>query len=693
MVAVIQGLWYNYAERRVYDATITLSLQYSGYLISGLTLAVTLAGSSFWTILAFFLHSWRARHPGNQTTVLGLQYQASLQNTASATSALSDAGKTAVAWRGRGISWLFLRMLGFALPALVAWGGFIAAGVFVSSVANKAYGSTVARVQTDNCGFITADTTNFLAVAALGTKVLNDTIQGRNYMTNFYQNVTASLATISQPLFVQAALPVTTNTAAACPIPAADLCIPGHNGAFSLTTPPLDSQLMLGVNAKAEDRVTVTLSTTCSPLDHTGFVEVVNDGGLTAALYYLGPLANISDFTYGYIDQTVNTSVAYMLDAVYAYAKNPAESAWAPIADLARDDADLSLMFFSQNAVSYYEPVYDPFFLANGTITDSFGSQTFYDPNNYVNTMICADQYTLCNPNSNTCTPAGGLQGLRENVVADNTPGFNATQYATAVRIINAIANAGTYKSVNGLGAAALFATNLLSQRISPAVPDTQWQTEVAGWFGTSLAKIQASMVAFADNGFNLGPYVYVTSPYSGVSPSVTDVTAFDIAVNQAWQDQCRGQLVQVTGAVQNFSFLGVMIIAGVSVFLVMTSLVLGPIVDAIAKNGGPVAIARQADDKFHLQRMALGDPADPDNTWQRGTFNVPVLQQGTQSFRRPAAPVNAAEGGDRLTSYIRPLRLVPVRGGAVGGSPVSVAGVITNDGANKYADETYGGP
>lgn len=47
MVTAISGFWYNYVERRVYDATITLPLRCSGVLISGPTLAVTLASSSF----------------------------------------------------------------------------------------------------------------------------------------------------------------------------------------------------------------------------------------------------------------------------------------------------------------------------------------------------------------------------------------------------------------------------------------------------------------------------------------------------------------------------------------------------------------------------------------------------------------------------------------------------------------------
>ncbi|CAK7227575.1 hypothetical protein SBRCBS47491_006617 [Sporothrix bragantina] len=668
MVTAIQGFWYNYAEKRILDATVTLSLKYAGYLIAGLSTAVTLAGSSFWSICAFILHSNLARRQ-QDVTALHLQHQVTLVNSGSAISAMTDGAKTMMAWWSRGIRCIFWRTISFILPPFIVWAGFVAAGVFVANVATTSYGSTVVRVKPDNCGFVTVATSSLQSLSAYGTKVLNDTYQARAYMANFYQNRTSSAAA-AEPIFVTAALPYTTDAAAACPVPDVTLCTPGHNGAFSLTSLPIDSQTMLGINAKKDERVTLTMSTTCSPLDHTGFVSVVNDPetNLTEALYFLGPLNNnISNFTYSYADQLVNTSVAYLLDTVYSYGANASAGAWTPIPQLARDDADLALLFFSQNSAKYFGPVFDPFFLANGTFTEPFDNGLLYKPNAFVQTMICADQYTLCNPNTNTCTPTGGLLTMRKTALAQNTPGFNATQYATATRIVNAVTHAGTYNSVNGLGAAALFATNQLSQRVSQALPDTQWQTEVAGWFGTSLAKVQAAIVEFAVNGQNLGPYMYVDSPYAGT----TSTDAFDKAVNQALQNQCTAQLVQLTGFMQNFSFLGIMVVACVTVFLFVMSLSLGTIVDKIGHNG-PARTARQTDHRFHLLRMAMGSPSGPGNAWESRAFDVPVLTQGTERFARPA-PV--ADPNTELASYACAAPLLPavhrVNGaGGIGSGP-----------------------
>ncbi|OAA66536.1 hypothetical protein SPI_01112 [Niveomyces insectorum RCEF 264] len=677
MVAITIGRWFDHSLPPVYDDTLTLSVVDGGYLISGLTLAVTLAGTSFWNILAFFMHGWRVR--GDRSLLLDLQHQVSLQNTSGAVGAVGDAVKTALAWRGRMRSRTLVgRALALAFPALVVWGGFSAAGVFVSRVANKSYHSTVARVRPDNCGFFLADTANFQAVMALNTKVLNDTIQARTYMTTNYVNTSASQTTATtRPLFVQPALPYTTNTAAACPIPASERCSLGHDGAFSMVTAPLDSQHMLGINAKPADRVTVQISVTCSPFDHTGLASEVQAGNLTLAQYNFGPVVNASNSTYLFNELTVKTGVTYLLESVYSLAKDPKNTLWEPIPELNRDDADLSMFFLSQNSVGYLEPVFDPFFLANGTRKQpvnntNFPHQFLYLANNYVNTLVCADQYTACNPTTNTCTAPAGMHDFVQQATTANTPGFNPVQWATVSRIVAALLNANTYRSVFGLGAGALFANNLLSGVVSPAVPDAQWRAEVLGWFATSLAKLQAYTVAYAANGPDLGPFVYVQSPFGAVTN-----TTFDAAVHRAWQNQCSNQLVQVAGDVQNFSFLGVMIIACVSAFLILLSMVLGPLVDAITGWGwvarsccgrrrNEAITARQTDDKYHLLRMALGDPVAPGNAWELRTWQVPVLRQGAEEFQRPA---NLTTPGG-LASFPKPVRMPALAAAAGAAGP-----------------------
>ncbi|KAG4253099.1 hypothetical protein FPRO03_07059 [Fusarium proliferatum] len=73
MVAIASGLWWDHSKTTVLAATLTLPLEYSNLLLSGLTILVTIAGSSFWNIVAFALHDWKARN--ENPSALDLQHQ------------------------------------------------------------------------------------------------------------------------------------------------------------------------------------------------------------------------------------------------------------------------------------------------------------------------------------------------------------------------------------------------------------------------------------------------------------------------------------------------------------------------------------------------------------------------------------------------------------------------------------------
>jgi hypothetical protein len=239
--------------------------------------------------------------------------------------------------------------------------------------------------------------------------------------------------------------------------------------------------------------------------------------------------------------------------------------------------------------LAYILPVYDPWFLADVTFTQPAGLASAPDfnitlPNAYVNTLICADQYQFCNPSTHSCTPLSKLPNVgdaQESYMLRDGPGFNAAQWATVTRIVFALQSTAAYNSVFWLGAGALFANNVVTLTISPSLPDDQWRTEVLGWFSTGLAKLQAYMVQWADNGQDLGPYVYVYSPYGNTANDSEDLEFFD-----AWQDQCNNRLAQVAAEVINFSVLGVGIIAGVSVVLLLLSWALGAIIDCVTHAG-----------------------------------------------------------------------------------------------------------
>ncbi|KAG7417950.1 hypothetical protein Forpe1208_v003688 [Fusarium oxysporum f. sp. rapae] len=406
MVAIASGLWWDHSKTTILAATLTLPLNYSNLLLSGLTILVTIAGSSFWNIVAFVLHDWKAK--SENPSALDLQQQVSLRNSAGATQTLWEAFKIHKAWSKTCKKPIVKQTCSVAIPALLVSAGFAIAALFTSRVANKAYSTVVARAQPNNCGFWFFNTTGkdvLPALSAMGAKGQNDTRRARSHVANFYANTSSSAA---RSIFIRPTLPYDISSSAPCPIPAHDRCILGPNKAFSITSAFLDSHEMLGINAKFEDR------------------------GVTV-----------------------------------------------------------------------------------------FGS----DRN--VDTMVCADQYVLCNPSIASCTSPAGVLNLVNNLTS-TTLNFSTTQLSTADRILYSLAQSNTYTTVANLGTAALWANNMVTGHVSVGLPEDQWKTEVIGWFQTNLAMLQAYVVDFASNTADLGPFGYVESPRTGYQKDIR-MTALDL--------------------------------------------------------------------------------------------------------------------------------------------------------------------
>jgi len=295
MVAIASGLWWDYSKSHVLAPTLTLPVNSGSILISGLTLLVTFAGASFWSITAFVLHHWKAK--GETTGTLDLQYEVSLRNSTGAIRTLWEVIKIHQAWSKKRPKPPLLQTFTVAVPAILISVGFAAASLLTSTVANKTYGAAIARVQPNDCGFwIFDDTTD--GMMDMSRKIVNDTIQARNYAATFYANSSGSTV---RPMFVQSTLPYSIDDSAPCPIPAAERCILGHDKAFRVTSAFLDSHEMLGINAKPNDRISVQLSLTCSPVQVDDLYNTPGSGDSRAREYYLGGYSgNSSAPTYIY---------------------------------------------------------------------------------------------------------------------------------------------------------------------------------------------------------------------------------------------------------------------------------------------------------------------------------------------------------------------------------------------------------
>lgn len=303
---------------------------------------------------------------------------------------------------------------------------------------------------------------------------------------------------------------------------------------------------------------------------------------------------------------------------------DPTESGvWIPTADFNRTDADISAFFLTQYRVAYLTPVHDPWFSANRPLYD------FYASDSLITAMGCADQYIFCNPKTKSCTDPGALAQSYDSAWGDSMA-LNAEQQQTLRRVFFALIESSTYLSVFGLKQDALWANIQLFAFTSSGLPDNQWQFEALGWFQTSLTKLQAYVLEYASKaGDTPGPGGSIENPWdTSANPTDSQMTA----ALGALQNQCSNQLVSTTGQVQNFSFLGVMVIVCVSVVIILLDWSLETMANCVFSRKKPSAgkIARQVDNRLHLLRMALPD-SGADGGWEAGSMDVPIRATRTQ--------------------------------------------------------------
>lgn len=308
----------------------------------------------------------------------------------------------------------------------------------------------------------------------------------------------------------------------------------------------------------------------------------------------------------------------------------------------------MSVYFLSSNVVAYLTPVYDTWFSASGNNTVPYGDRNAWQYDYLVNTLVCAEQYQLCNPTTSVCSPLGGKRDLGSWILIGNRLALNPAQLLSAARLFVAVSATSTYSVVANLGVSSLWANSKLFNNIlSTGLPPNQWQIEVLGWFQTTLAMVQAAIVEFASNDNGVTPYA-IPSTNAALRPVMNNV--------KEYREGCKTQLVQTAGEVQNFDLLGVLIIICISILLIFLQLTIEPLVDLVKFRSGwqsPSKKARQADSNLHLLRMVLAGTKQSDAAWERGPLDVPVLAQDA-AFERP-------EVVKKLTSYGTAAKLTEV--------------------------------
>ncbi|RMZ87143.1 hypothetical protein DV736_g5625, partial [Chaetothyriales sp. CBS 134916] len=625
------GVWTDWSRGQVEGLTLTLSQKHTGYLQSFLAILVTFAGAQLWKIAAFILHALSTGKPFQRHELIHEQRQVILRNTHSAGNTIADLLFLVWAWKKRGVR--LTRCLVPVFVATVILAGFSVAGIFTGEITKSA--STHMLVRSDVCGTwqTTGDLTSYAATSVYAQKKVNDTMNAANYVSNCYD--TTSNSSLKCSSFVQQALPYSLQHNVSCPFDDA-FCIGGATGAISLDTGMLDSHSDLGINAPQENRIQYRRHTVCSPLVFGDkFCRVENETlpGLDTTdefiRCYTGPTEQ-SNYTFGVDTHTyfVGTS-GYQLEAFFADA-GASQTTWQPITELARTDADVTVFYLAQNNVVYETPVNDLFFSAHleknvsfGTSRNTMTNVTMYMFDSWIDVMGCIDQHQICNPSplnssKQVCTPLTALAGVEATIIANSTIednlylSMNLYQFSTAVRVFEAVYGWTMFDVVNVRGSTALKANDVLVGISSPGLPDNQWVVETTRWFAQTLAAVQSTIVQYAAGpGTIEGEVVPPSTKYDAVG--------------------CKNQLVDSSGAYQNFSVLGIAIVMGLSGLIILVSFILRPLTHLLFYRGNSRRWHLQlwtVEDKLQLQRLAY-QGAGYRQGWNDIHSTVPLFEKG----------------------------------------------------------------
>lgn len=269
-ISIYTGLWFDHSNGRIYDDILTVPVQSGAYLISGLSVLVSIAAASAWKITAFALHQIRVKF--YHIDALDLELQALLRNSSTAPSTIVDSLKMYHAWWKKKKR-ITSRIMISLIPALLIWIIFTVSGVFVANVTNKYYETIPVLAVPGNCGFFSFHNTSSLTfLSAFNKKTLRDAINARIYASEWYEG--SQSGSPARSVFPVISLPYNVSYSEPCPFPSAperNRCLSSNNTAFMMNTGPLDSHSNLGVNAPESDRVTYQKQVTCSPISTKEF--------------------------------------------------------------------------------------------------------------------------------------------------------------------------------------------------------------------------------------------------------------------------------------------------------------------------------------------------------------------------------------------------------------------------------------
>lgn len=313
---IATGRWNDYSNSGGLTDSLTLSVQTSALLIAATATFITIVGARFWSILSFSIFQIRAS-PYDKD---GIHHQQqTIYRTNSQLGTVWILMRIVWSWRNNSRRNI-LRFIIFALPPLLSFAAFTAAGIMSSRIAAPNYSASQVRIEPRNCGLIVWHQTSDPVTIELGTiqystRAVAKARLATDYARRCYTDAASTPAGCR--LYPSQQLPYKIETTAPCPF-AGGRCWLGEEGAMRMRTEWLDSHTHLGINAQLQNRIRFQRVTTCSVLKVDDLVSAHRQDGTDIYHYFLGPQGakgsvNRINETHGYRESSQWSQFGYSI--------------------------------------------------------------------------------------------------------------------------------------------------------------------------------------------------------------------------------------------------------------------------------------------------------------------------------------------------------------------------------------------
>jgi hypothetical protein len=530
---IYQGVWIDWSKGGALGRTLTLAPANSIILVAVLAIFVQVTGSQLWKVFQLAIHQFRATQ--KQKDGLYHQQQAVLRNNTSDFSSIWQLLRIGFAWRHQRTISPLRRSFTLVTWALLHFLLFATAGIFSSPLVNA--GDAVLS-RSPFCG--TFKTTYFDSMGSHAKPGMPDHLeneyyahyqtrcqQSQEYAGSCYSN-SESLVKCNSMATTQ--LSWNTTTQYVCPFDSS-VCL-ASVPSVTYDTGFLSSHKDLGLNAQEQDRIWYRKRTTCTILNDARFVSDWKNVSATAdspakrvvdAYYGPNPLAD-RNATYSYsewdqyysFDQYSDTN-PYQINAPYAAAGDTQDltSNFVPIPELARVDADTTLVFLSFS--KFYEAaVNDPWFSAQEAVPYPVRSNqningTVFKRGRPLTTLGCAEQHQICtagdassSSHPGNCTPMLGWLQMEEDPNGFVSLNLTSKQRSTFHRVFKAAIESVFPAILQQLAQRdpPLLARRQIQGIVGLGLPDNQWQLETEYWHSIAMANLQRAVVAYGTGQF-----------------------------------------------------------------------------------------------------------------------------------------------------------------------------------------------